>query len=1134
MRQRVIPPPQSTAPAFDNAAFGPEEPSNSHANDLFGLDALAGPSPPPQQPQQSAMVPAPAPERSVAAPVVPALAAASPFMSSTQSSPQTPQTTFKPFMPTSTFGQGLTAQNTGSSIQPPANQARAMPQQAPLGGDDLLGDTDPETNSKLTSETTELANMSNQIGILRTQMQDVQTKKDTAGRDLSATNNQKRELETRLGAFRSQYEQEIRDVKSLEERLNAVRNDTKRLQTELSMIQGTHGDLQNQHRQLTEQLGVDQQENTALKQQTQQLNTEIAQLRPQLEQMQKDARQQKGMVAINKKQLATVEAEREKIRKEMADLEQERLEHERLEQERIEQERVLQQERAEQEQRKEQHRLEQQRLERERIQREHTQQAERARLELEQAEKELLDRKTAQRSLSPQNETVHASSTAASPLASPSTNPFFRRSPEPSLGGVMSPGIFSHSFGAAAGADAAHTSTDFDSIFGPNDNDTDASAQQPHEASREVDSSSVPAISEPPAPPLAQQINSSALPFRADLARSDSFGSSVRAQPPVTPQFPGSSAASINGDFDSPPEHARGTEGQSSQATEPALYHPKPAAAHVSQSMPGAFPDHSRGSTPVQSVSGVSAGFNDTSPVAQAMHSASIEQAAQSSESAPSRSTTQFPPIQELDVDESDSDDDDNSFGTASGHGTTSHAPATMLTEPPTTHQNINSVAESSSDIPAPQPSVAEIGEESVQENPPPLEAQKSPPTYNDSTPTSPEGHRNTNEFPKEYTGLLPSREPLTSPIREPIQQTPQSISTSVGGHGPGGLPSNSYSISGSNAQEKPFPATNGLPHLETTRQHGGTSTIAQAPVDDFDADFDDLDEAQVEEDEHTQDSFIGNGTRGAEFDPGFDSPRSVQAGSTSFGGSSQYPQTTSATNNNYGATSSAPTYQPSYMPWMNSSTATTPATNSLNFAGNPTTQTQAPVSQTPLSQTPTTRTYGPQPPPRQGAPAQSSNSNADWDSMFAGFDNASTAKAATQPLSQQPKARSYGFDDDEITSAPVQPSARTTTNSSAKSTVRSPPPAASSRPPQQRPAPVGRALTTTGEHDDPFLKNLTGMGFERSAALSALEKFDYDIDRVSLLFHLATKLKFANARIGYRIPYKRSLIGRMDYVQIS
>ena len=43
----------------------------------------------------------------------------------------------------------------------------------------------------------------------------------------------------------------------------------------------------------------------------------------------------------------------------------------------------------------------------------------------------------------------------------------------------------------------------------------------------------------------------------------------------------------------------------------------------------------------------------------------------------------------------------------------------------------------------------------------------------------------------------------------------------------------------------------------------------------------------------------------------------------------------------------------------------------------------------------------------------------------------------------------------------------------------------------------LGRAISTGTEHDDPILKKLTGMGYERGAALGALEKFDYDINKV-------------------------------------
>ena len=47
------------------------------------------------------------------------------------------------------------------------------------------------------------------------------------------------------------------------------------------------------------------------------------------------------------------------------------------------------------------------------------------------------------------------------------------------------------------------------------------------------------------------------------------------------------------------------------------------------------------------------------------------------------------------------------------------------------------------------------------------------------------------------------------------------------------------------------------------------------------------------------------------------------------------------------------------------------------------------------------------------------------------------------------------------------------------------------------RPLAPGRALTDGVEHDDPILTNLTGMGYSRTDALSALEKYDYNLERV-------------------------------------
>lgn len=54
----------------------------------------------------------------------------------------------------------------------------------------------------------------------------------------------------------------------------------------------------------------------------------------------------------------------------------------------------------------------------------------------------------------------------------------------------------------------------------------------------------------------------------------------------------------------------------------------------------------------------------------------------------------------------------------------------------------------------------------------------------------------------------------------------------------------------------------------------------------------------------------------------------------------------------------------------------------------------------------------------------------------------------------------------------------------------------------EDRPA-AERTLTTESKDDDPILRNLTSMGYSRGDALSALEKYDYNLERVwSFLAH--------------------------------
>lgn len=291
---------QAPVPAAAPAPIAPPAPApvpRSAADDLFGLDTPVPPIAQTQFPQSTGGSNA---------------AFHTPGSPASRASPATASTTFKPFIPSSSFGQSLQPQITGASAGTPV--AVRSPQ---LPSDDLLGDNDPEESKKLTQETSDLANLSNQIGSLSKEMHTVQEKRTSAEQSILQTSQQKRDFEARLAQARAMYEQEVANFKALEERLRVSKAETTKLQQEYALIEGSRQDLQNQYAQVSTALAADQQENAGLKEKIRQANTEVAQLKPALEKARSDARQQKGLVAINKKQLATVEGERDKIQGEI-------------------------------------------------------------------------------------------------------------------------------------------------------------------------------------------------------------------------------------------------------------------------------------------------------------------------------------------------------------------------------------------------------------------------------------------------------------------------------------------------------------------------------------------------------------------------------------------------------------------------------------------------------------------------------------------------------------------------------------------------------------------------------------------------------------------------------------------------
>ena len=1071
MRRQQLPPSQPTAPSFENA---PVTKPRSAADDLFGLDAF-GPAAQQQVAQGTGSTDA--------GPF------ANPPSQAATSSPVVTSNVFRPFVPSSSFGQSLSVQPTGS---PSPNQSRSMPTAA----DDLLGDADPTESSKLTNETSELANLSNQVSSLSGQMSEVQKTRGQTEQELSQQTAQKRAFESRLGQLRALYEKEVKEVKALKDQLATSRNDTKRLQQDMAMIDGGHQDLSTQHQQLRQALETDQRENAGLKERIRQMNAEVEQLKPQLEKLKSDARQQKGLVAINKKQLATNEAERDRIKAEIAAAQKEAEDAAREAQESA------------------------QRIEASKRELEDARKAEEAAREAQESSRRTEESKRElEEARNVPVPVMSPPAAVASPTPSTSSNPFFRRSTtDTSSRGQEAPAesrntfdsIFGPSFGSPSGAPAPSTSFKGES---PNSVTPPAVPRIEEYRAEAV----TPSVQDVPAPSSANQITSSALPFRAPLSRGDSISSSVKVAAPASRISPADTPRALT------PSTATSTPPASKPADDPFA----PSAQDEEQEsvrntiptgeqsadeifgkatedlspIPGAFPggETPRAEAPPQSSShsGIMAGAGAAAVAAGAGTAAAFavngddkgkapekpreaekpnfdeyfggpahqrtpsEQAkdfdsafAGMSKTAPTNGTGQassqeFPAIQELDDDDDSSDSEDESPMRFDDNFSSPQQTTERETAP--TEKASTPASAVPGHLQPPRP-----GLETASSNASSLpgfdqaEQQMAPPTYQSTSP-----EENPNHFPREYKNLLPERDSTTSPPAAGSMSSPPPTYGPEVGHAQNQDDDDS---------RPPAPPPKSSPF-------------------DFDSAFAGVGPAQVEEDsEEDDDAYRSSKGQAPEFDPTFDTP-------------DQSRTTTAASN--IGPISLA-----------NGSPQPPPVDDFFSF-------------------------NSAQPAPPASSPSVSGAGPAashDWDDIFSGlssesanvktgFDDEPASQARSPPIASPsdvaPNAltqtTSIGPDVNAFTSAQAiedskdpspAPEPRTPTQAQfspptvTTTSPQTPTVAKRSSPGPERPA-LGRAISTTSEHDDPILKRLTAMGWSRGESLNALEKFDYNIDKV-------------------------------------
>jgi epidermal growth factor receptor substrate 15 len=619
------------------------------------------------------------------------------------------------------------------------------------------------------------------------------------------------------------------------------------------MIEGTYQDLQNQHRQTVTALQADQLENANLKERMRIVNAEITQLKPALEKLRSDARQQKGLVAINKKQLATNEGERDKLKAEAEELNK----------------------------------------------------------SIEEDTKALAAASRVQspaQVASPAPSTMSANnpffrrhpSSSEIPTSPFATSPVTNQQNDRSFENVFGP-----SFGAATESAPPTSFKQEKEVRSPSNGSISAlpvrtqagggfptpSTPPPANAARDL-----PQASEPPPPPESRQISSSFLPFPG---HEDSVSSSRQVSAPNSGFGDGSTGADTPTNYvgTTPTGSSAAGPSETARAVSPGLDRKSNASPAANETIPGAFPvDLNSGivATPTGgstlSEQAVAESFTLKAPertgtakddfdaaFAGFGSSAKTQERTNTGNSSASGSANiagfnkEFPPIAELENDDESDSPSEGGFDDDFAPASPGHARKISNSQVPTTLQPGTAESLSARPTATQQSSARSIGA-----SPPTPNAQASPPAYDKAVSPGDKAHSEVQEF----AGLLPSRELPTSP---------EQSSSSTAGQTPFGAPQ---------VPSQPVPP-------------------AKVPFDDDFDDFDDLEDAKEGDgDDDFANISVHDRSGLDDFNPVFDSPPASKGAEHSnqgngFGGSGAFGNFTESPRQNTLATVAPTTTAP-------------------------------------------------------------------------------------------------------------------------------------------------------------------------------------------------------------------------------
>ncbi|WLF79228.1 hypothetical protein PVL30_002980 [Lodderomyces elongisporus] len=212
--------------------------------------------------------------------------------------------------------------------QQPQQPQQPQQWQQSSNNNDLLAD--PAHSAQLSQASSDLANVSNQINSLHTQTTNLHDKKLKADQELQKILSAKKEFESKLKTLKASYENEVAQVKSVEESLVTAREESEALRSEASIAEAKLNSLSSELNE--KQVAVEslQKENNSLKEKLGALNAESGELEKQLAQVRSQAQGIQNQVAVKKSQVQVVIVKNQDLKSEIAEIEES---HKKLQQE---------------------------------------------------------------------------------------------------------------------------------------------------------------------------------------------------------------------------------------------------------------------------------------------------------------------------------------------------------------------------------------------------------------------------------------------------------------------------------------------------------------------------------------------------------------------------------------------------------------------------------------------------------------------------------------------------------------------------------------------------------------------------------------------------------------------------------